>query len=57
MSRVWIVLALVGAATVALKAAGPVLVGSRELPARVATAYWDETPRELFDEGPGIPRP
>jgi Branched-chain amino acid transport protein (AzlD) len=35
MSRVWIVLALVGAATVALKAAGPVLLGSRELPARV----------------------
>jgi uncharacterized membrane protein len=35
MSRVWIVLALVGAATVALKAAGPVLLGGRELPARV----------------------
>jgi len=35
MSRVWIVLALVGAVTVALKAAGPVLLGGRELPARV----------------------
>jgi branched chain amino acid efflux pump len=35
MSRVWIVLALVGAATVGLKAAGPVLLGGRELPARV----------------------
>jgi uncharacterized membrane protein len=35
MSRVWVVLALVGAATVALKAAGPVLLGGRELPARV----------------------
>jgi hypothetical protein len=35
MTRVWIVLALVGAATVALKAAGPVLLGGRELPARV----------------------
>jgi Branched-chain amino acid transport protein (AzlD) len=35
MSRVWIVLALVGAATVALKAAGPVLLGGRQLPARV----------------------
>jgi len=35
MSRVWIMLALVGAATVALKAAGPVLLGGRELPARV----------------------
>jgi uncharacterized membrane protein len=35
MNRVWIVLALVGAATVALKAAGPVLLGGRELPARV----------------------
>ena len=35
MSRVWIVLAIVGAATVALKAAGPVLLGGRELPARV----------------------
>jgi len=35
MNRVWIVLALVGAATVALKAAGPVLLDGRELPARV----------------------
>lgn len=32
MSDVWIVVLAVGAATVALKAAGPVLVGGRELP-------------------------
>ena len=35
MSRVWVAVVLVGAATVALKAAGPVLLGGRELPARV----------------------
>ena len=35
MTRVWIAVVLVGAATVALKAAGPVLLGGRELPARV----------------------
>jgi Branched-chain amino acid transport protein (AzlD) len=35
MSRVWVVLAIVGAATVALKAAGPVLLGGHELPARL----------------------
>jgi branched-subunit amino acid transport protein len=35
MTRVWIAVALIGAATVALKAAGPVLLGGRELPARV----------------------
>ena len=35
MSRVWLAVALVGAATVAFKAAGPVLLGGRELPARV----------------------
>jgi uncharacterized membrane protein len=35
MSPVWLAVALVGAATVALKAAGPVLLGGRELPARV----------------------
>ena len=35
MMRVWIAVVLVGAATVALKAAGPVLLGGRELPARV----------------------
>jgi branched-subunit amino acid transport protein len=32
VSDVWIVVALVGAATVALKAVGPVLLGGRELP-------------------------
>jgi branched-subunit amino acid transport protein len=31
----WIVVGLVGAATVAFKAAGPVLIGRRELPPRV----------------------
>jgi branched-subunit amino acid transport protein len=31
----WIVVALVGAATVAFKAAGPVLIGRRELPPRI----------------------
>jgi branched-subunit amino acid transport protein len=35
MSRVWLAVALVGAATVALKGAGPVLLGGRELPDRV----------------------
>ena len=35
MSRVWLAVVLVGAVTVALKAAGPVLLGDRELPARV----------------------
>ena len=32
MSSVWIVIVLVGAATVWLKAVGPVLLGGRELP-------------------------
>ena len=35
MTRIWIAVALVGAATVVLKAAGPVLLGGRELPPRV----------------------
>ena len=35
MIRIWLAVALVGAATVALKAAGPVLLGGRELPPRV----------------------
>jgi len=35
MSNVWIVVLAVGTATVALKAAGPVLVGGRELPTPV----------------------
>ena len=35
MTRVWIAVVLVGAATVALKAAGPVLLGGRELPAHM----------------------
>jgi branched chain amino acid efflux pump len=32
VSDVWIVVVLVGAATIALKAVGPVLLGGRELP-------------------------
>jgi branched-subunit amino acid transport protein len=35
MTRVWIAVVIVGAATVALKAAGPVLLGERELPPRM----------------------
>jgi branched-subunit amino acid transport protein len=34
MSDVWLIVLAVGAATVALKAAGPVLLGGRPLPAR-----------------------
>jgi branched-subunit amino acid transport protein len=34
VSEVWLVVAVVGAATVALKASGPVLLGGRELPPR-----------------------
>ncbi len=32
MSSIWIVIAVVGAATVALKAVGPVMLGGRRLP-------------------------
>lgn len=35
MNDVWLVVAVVGVATVAFKAAGPVLVGRRELPPRL----------------------
>jgi branched-subunit amino acid transport protein len=35
VSAVWIVVAAVGAATMAIKAAGPVLLGGRPLPDRV----------------------
>ena len=35
MSGVWIVVAVVGVATIAFKAAGPVLIGRRELPPRI----------------------
>lgn len=38
MSEAAVVILLVGAATVALKAAGPVFVGGRELPARLTGA-------------------
>jgi branched-subunit amino acid transport protein len=33
----WLVIAVVGAVTIAFKASGPVLLGTRELPARVAS--------------------
>jgi len=36
VSAVWLVVLVVGAATVALKATGPVLLGNRELPEPVA---------------------
>jgi branched-subunit amino acid transport protein len=36
MSEVWLIVVLCGTATVAIKAAGPLLLGGRELPARVA---------------------
>jgi branched-subunit amino acid transport protein len=35
MTEVWLVVAVVGIATVALKALGPVLLGGRELPPRL----------------------
>ena len=35
MSDAWVVIVVVGAATIAFKAAGPVLVGRRELPPRL----------------------
>jgi branched-subunit amino acid transport protein len=35
MSGVWIVVAVVGVATIAFKAAGPVVIGRRELPPRI----------------------
>ena len=37
MSAVWLVVLVVGVATAALKATGPVLLGGRELPARLAS--------------------
>jgi branched-subunit amino acid transport protein len=38
MSATWMVVLLVGAFTIALKAAGPVLLGGRELSQRLASA-------------------
>jgi len=37
MSSTWLVVALVGAATIAIKSAGPVLLGGRPLPERLAS--------------------
>jgi branched-subunit amino acid transport protein len=36
VSDIWVVVAICGVGTVALKAAGPVLLGGRELPARAS---------------------
>lgn len=36
MSEVWTIVAIVGVATVAFRAAGPVLLGGRKLPPRLA---------------------
>jgi len=39
MSTTWLVVVLVGAFTIAFKAAGPVLLGGRELPQRMTDAF------------------
>ena len=39
MSVAWAVVLTVGALTIALKAAGPVVVGGRELPPRMTSAF------------------
>jgi branched-subunit amino acid transport protein len=39
VSTTWLVVALVGAFTIAFKAAGPVLLAGRELPARLTNAF------------------
>jgi branched-subunit amino acid transport protein len=38
VTEVWLVVALAGAATILIKATGPVLLGGRELPARLVGA-------------------
>lgn len=37
MTQTWLVVGLVGLATIAIKAIGPILLGGRELPPRVAS--------------------
>jgi branched-subunit amino acid transport protein len=37
MTTIWLVVAIVGAATIAIKAIGPTLLGGRELPPRIAS--------------------
>ncbi len=39
MSATWMVVLLVGVFTIAFKAAGPILLGGRELPERLAAAF------------------
>jgi branched-subunit amino acid transport protein len=39
MSATWIVVLLVGAFTISFKAAGPVLLAGRQLPARLTSAF------------------
>lgn len=38
MSEAWLLVVMVGAATMTMKALGPVLLGGRELPARIMAA-------------------
>ena len=37
MSQTWLVVALVGIATIVIKSIGPILLGGRELPPRIAS--------------------
>jgi branched-subunit amino acid transport protein len=37
MTRTWLVVVLIGVATIAIKAIGPALLGGRELPPRIAS--------------------
>ena len=37
MTEAWLVVGLVGAATIAIKSIGPILLGGRELPPRIAS--------------------
>jgi branched-subunit amino acid transport protein len=39
VSDVWLVVIVVGVGTIALKAAGPLLIGGRSLPPRVASVF------------------
>lgn len=39
MSSAWAVVVIVGASTIAFRAAGPVVLGGRELPPRLASAF------------------
>ena len=43
MTGAWIVVAIVGLSTIAFKAAGPVLIGRRELPPRIQSLVVTQT--------------